>query len=312
MKKLASILSLLPLMLSGKKNKVGGQAIIEGVMMRGKHAVSWAVRKPDGEMVIERFPFVSICKKYKILALPVFRGAVNLVESLQIGYKALMRSAEIAMPEEQKPKEKNSKESMSMALSMIVALIVSIGLFMYVPMLTAQLFLKNSAIEFNFVAGGVRIFLFLMYLIGISFWKDIRRVFQYHGAEHKAIFAYEDEKELTLENMRPYSTLHPRCGTSFLLLVALVCILLFSIIDALVMHFIGPYPNVLARMLVHVLLIPLVGGFSYEVLKWSDKYQHIFPISFLIKPGLWLQYITTKQPDDKQLETASAALKAAL
>lgn len=312
MKKNLSVLGLMPLIISAKKNKVGGQAIIEGVMMRSKHAVSWAVRKPDGEMLVERFPFVSICKKNKILALPVFRGAVNLVESLQIGYKALMRSAEIAMPEEQKPKQKGSKESLSLALSMIVALLVSIGLFMYLPMLTAQFFLKNSAIEFNFVAGGVRIFLFLLYLFGISLWKDIRRVFEYHGAEHKAIFTFEDDKELTLENMRPYSTLHPRCGTSFLLLVALVCILLFSIIDTLIMHFIGPYHNVLARMLVHVLLIPLVGGLSYEVLKWSDKYQHLFPVSLLIKPGLWLQYITTKEPDDKQLETASAALKAAL
>ena len=312
MKKAVRVLRLLPFMLSAKKSKVGGQAIIEGVMMRGKHAVSWAVRKPDGEMLIERFPFVSVCKKYKILALPVLRGAVNLFESLQIGYKALMRSAEIAMPEEAKPKEKNSKESFSMAMSMIVALLVSIGLFMYLPMVVAQLFFKNSAIEFNFVAGAVRLVLFLMYLIGISFWKEIRRVFQYHGAEHKAIFTFEDEKELTLENMRPYSTLHPRCGTSFLLLVMLVCILLFSIIDTLIMHYIGPYPNVLARLLVHIFLIPLVGGSSYEVLKWSDKYQRIFPVSLLIKPGLWLQYITTKEPDDKQLETASAALKAAL
>jgi uncharacterized protein YqhQ len=312
MKNKLYLLSLLPLMLVAKKSKIGGQAIIEGVMMRGKQKISWAVRKPDGEMVIEKFPFVSICKKYKILAAPVLRGAVNLFESLQIGYKALMRSAEIAMPEEQKPKEKNFKDSFAMTMSMIFALLVSLGLFMYLPMFIAQLFLKNSAIEFNFVAGGVRIFLFVLYLIVISLWKDIRRVFEYHGAEHKAIFTFEDEKELTLENMRPYSTMHPRCGTSFLLLVALVCIFLFSIIDALFIHFVGPYPTVISRFLVHVALIPFVAGFSYEVLKLSDKYQHIFPISLLIKPGLWLQLITTKEPDDKQLETASAALKAAL
>lgn len=312
MKKTMYVLGFIPLMLSAKKSKVGGQAIIEGVMMRGKENISWAVRKPDGEMVIERFPFVSICKTYKILALPVLRGAVNLFESLQIGLKALMRSAEIAMPEEQKSQEKNFKNSLSTTLSLIFALAVSLGIFMYLPMFIAQLFVKNSAIEFNFIAGGVRILLFFMYLVGISFLKDIRRVFEYHGAEHKAIFTFEDEKELTLVNMRPYSTLHPRCGTSFLFLTAIACIFLFSIIDALFIHIIGPYPNVLSRFLVHVALIPLVGGVSYEVLKLSDTYQRIFPVSLLIKPGLWLQLITTKQPDDKQLETASAALKAAL
>jgi uncharacterized protein YqhQ len=312
MKKILYVICILPLMLFAKNSKVGGQAIIEGVMMRGKHKISWAVRNPGGELVVERYPFVSLCKTYKILATPVMRGAISLFESLQLGYKALMRSAEIAMPEEQKPKEKNAKNSLSLIVSMLFAIAVMLGLFMYLPMFVAQLFLKNSAVGFNFIAGGIRIALFLMYLVGISFWKDIRRVFEYHGAEHKAIFAFEDDKELTLENMRPYTTLHPRCGTSFLLLVALVCILLFSIIDMLVIHYLGPYPNVIARFLLHVLLIPLVSGISYEVLRWSDRNQRIFPVSLLIKPGLWLQLITTKEPDDMQLETASAALKAAL
>ena len=140
----------------------------------------------------------------------------------------------------------------------------------------------------------------------------MRRVFEYHGAEHKAIFTFEDDKELTIENMKPYSTLHPRCGTSFLLLVAPVCILLFSVIDAVIIHLIGPYPHVAVRFIVHVALIPLVGGFTYEILRLSDKYQHIFPVSLLIKPGLWLQLITTKQPDDNQLTIAATALKAAL
>jgi uncharacterized protein YqhQ len=312
MKKIMYGLCLLPLLLSAKKNKVGGQAIIEGVMMRGKQKVSWAVRKPDGEMVIESFPFASICKKYKILKTPVIRGAINLYESLVLGFKSLMRSAEIAMPEEQKPKEKKFKDSFSMVMSMVVALVVALGLFMYLPMFIAQLFFKNTALSFNFLAGIIRISLIVLYMFSISFWKDIQRVFEYHGAEHKAIFTFEDEKELTLENMRPYTTLHPRCGTSFLLLVGLVCILLFSIIDTLFIQFIGPYPNVFSRFLVHILLIPLVGGCSYEVLRLSDRYQHIFPVSLLIKPGLWLQLITTREPDDKQLETASAALKAAL
>jgi uncharacterized protein YqhQ len=299
-------------MLAAKKSKVGGQAIIEGVMMRGMQKIAWAVRKPDGDMVVEQFPFISVCKKHKILAIPVIRGAINLFESLSLGYKSLMRSVEIAMPEEEKKNDNKIMNSLLNAGSMILAIAVSIALFMYLPMLIAQLLFKNSAIAFNFVAGGVRIAMFLAYLIGISFMKDIRRMFEYHGAEHKAIFTFEDGKELTLENMRPYTTLHPRCGTSFLLLVTLVCIFIFSIIDAIFLNFIGPYPNVMTRMLVHIILIPIVGGFSYEVLKFSDKYQHIFPISLLIKPGLWLQLITTKQPDDKQLETASTALKAVL
>ncbi len=312
MKKIFYTLSFLPFLLLAKKSKVGGQAIIEGVMMRGKQKISWAVRNPKGDMVIESHPFISLCKKYKILKTPVIRGAISLYESLKIGFKALMRSAEIAMPEEQKSKEKSNNESFSIIMSMIIAAVVTLALFMYLPMFVAQLFFEKTALSFNFVAGAIRIFLFIMYLIGISFWKDIRRVFEYHGAEHKAIFTFEDEKELTLENMRPYATLHPRCGTSFLFLVCIICILLFSIIDALIIQYIGPYPHVVFRFFVHLFLIPLVGGFSYEVLRLSDKYQHIFPISLLIKPGLWLQLITTKQPDDKQLETAAAALKAAL
>ena len=140
----------------------------------------------------------------------------------------------------------------------------------------------------------------------------MRRIFEYHGAEHKAIFAYEDGKELTLDNMRPYTTLHPRCGTSFLLLTGIVCILLFAIVDALFISLFGPYPSVMVRVLVHLLLVPLIAGSSYEALKLSDRYKRVPLIGALILPGLWLQKITTKPPDDRQLETASAALRAVL
>jgi uncharacterized protein YqhQ len=197
-------------------------------------------------------------------------------------------------------------------MSFAVALIVCLGLFMYLPMLISQILFKNSVFAFNGCAGAIRIGLFLFYLLGISFWKDIRRVFEYHGAEHKAIFAFEDGKELTLENMRGYLTLHPRCGTSFLLLVAIICIFVFSIIDVLVTLFGGPYPNVFVRLLVHIALIPLVAGCSYEVLRFSDRFQRVWPVKFLVMPGLWLQKITTKEPNDEQLQIASAALKASL
>jgi uncharacterized protein YqhQ len=296
-----------------RKNKVGGQAIIEGVMMRSKQKISWAVRKPNGETAVERFPFVSLSKQHKVLAVPVIRGAINLYESLKLGYRALTRSAQIAADEpDQKHPAGGSKEKLSFVMSFVVAFVISIGIFMYLPMFISQIFYKNSAIEFNFSAGAIRITLFILYLFLISMWKDIRRIFEYHGAEHKAIFTYENDKELTLENMKPYTTLHPRCGTSFLLLVAIVCIFLFSIIDAIIMHYIGPYPNVAARFCVHIALIPLVAGMSYEVLRLSDKFQHIPPVKLMIMPGLWLQKITTKEPDDEQLQVAASALKASL
>ncbi len=309
-------MALFPLFLAAmvsRKTRVGGQAIIEGVMMRSKRKISWAVRKPDGETVIERFCFISLSKRHKILSRPIFRGAVNLYESLRIGYKALTRSAQIAahVPSE-KPKKMNLGEKTAYIGSFALALVVCLGLFMYLPMLVSQLFFKNSVIAFNCCAGSMRIALFLLYLFGISRWKDIRRVFEYHGAEHKAIFAFEDGKELTLDNMRGYSTLHPRCGTSFLLLVAIICIFLFATIDSLVYLTLGPYPGVFVRFVVHLSLAPVVAGCSYEVLRLSDRYQRVPPVRWFIMPGLLLQKITTKEPNDRQLQVASAALKASL
>lgn len=303
-----------------KKNSVGGQAILEGVMMRGKEKVSWAIRKSSGEVIVEQIPFISICKKHKILASPVLRGAINLYESLKLGYKALSRSADI-LEESQKEtcgtsSEKKSNpvlEKFYFGLTFVLSFAFALGIFMYAPMWIFSHFIpKESALLFNTLSGSLRILLMLLYMISISFMKDIRRLFEYHGAEHKAIFTFEDGKELSAENMRPYSTLHPRCGTSFILLVGIVCIFLFSIIDALYIQFFGPFPNVLSRFLLHILLIPVVAGTSYEVLKLSDRFQHIALIGLLIKPGLWLQKITTKEPDDKQLEVASLALRAAL
>jgi uncharacterized protein YqhQ len=306
-------MALFPLFLARtlvRKTKVGGQAVIEGVMMRSKQKISWAVRRPNGETVIERFPFISLSKRHKSLSFPVVRGAINLYESLKIGYKALTRSAQIAA--NQPPGSHPASDKAAYVSSFVIALIVCLGVFMYLPMLVSQAFFKDSVIAFNGAAGAIRIVLFLLYLLGISMWKDIRRVFEYHGAEHKAIFAFEDGKELTLDTMRRYSTLHPRCGTSFLLLVAVICIFLFSIIDALVAVTVGPYPNVFARFLVHLGIAPLVAGCSYEVLRLSDRFQRVPIVRLLIMPGLWLQKITTKEPNDEQLQVASAALKASL
>jgi uncharacterized protein YqhQ len=304
------------LSLMAPKNTVGGQAILEGVMMRGKENVSWAVRKNTDEIIVEQFPFSSVCKKYRILARPILRGAVNLFESMVLGYRALSRSADIL--EASNKTEKNSqsksntlKERFYTIVTLIISLVFELGLFMYAPVWIFSHFVpKESALLFNTLAGTMRILLMLIYMISISFLKDIRRLFEYHGAEHKAIFTFEDGKELNLENMRSYSTVHPRCGTSFLLLVGIICVFLFSIIDALFIQFVGPFPNIFSRFLLHILLIPLVGGTSYEVLKFSDRYQHIALVNLLIKPGLWLQKITTREPDEKQMEVASLALRA--
>ncbi|MBN1577738.1 MAG: DUF1385 domain-containing protein [Chitinispirillaceae bacterium] len=325
MKKILSLPVIVPFfsyLMASKKRRVGGQAVIEGVMMRGRNNVSWAVRKNEQEMVVERREFISICKKYRILARPVFRGAINLFESLVLGYRALTRSVEIVEEEQRKAAKEEGKklkeqsktgEKIATGFSLAVSLVVAFGVFMYLPMWILSRFVpKESALLFNTLAGVLRVIFFLVYLILISLWKEIRRVFEYHGAEHMAIYTYEAGQKLTFDNMRRYPTLHPRCGTSFLFLVMMICILLFSVVDALYISFIGPYPLVLSRVVVHLLLTPVVAGVSYEVLKLSDKYQHVPLVGFLIQPGLWLQKITTKKPDDSQLEVAAKALRAAL
>lgn len=313
------LMPIVALRLFAKPSKVGGQAVIEGVMMRGRRKVSWAVRNQSGLLVVEKFPFVSAASRSKWWRLPVIRGAANLYESLVIGYKALSRSAEIASEEpgaDNNPAEQQQHKANNAIASWAsfgFAILVSIGLFMYAPMWILSHYVPaDSAVLFNTLAGGIRIALFLAYLFLISLWKDMRRIFEYHGAEHKAIFTFEDGKELTLDNMRPYTTLHPRCGTSFLLLVSLLCILLFSIVDACIIAAVGPYPHVLVRFAVHLLLIPLVAGSSYEALRLSDRFRHLPVVGAIILPGLWLQKITTRRPDDRQLEVAAAALKAIL
>ncbi len=301
--------------LNAAEPKVGGQAVIEGVMMRSKEKVSWAVRRPDGEMAIENFPFISAAKRISILGKPVIRGAVGLFESLRWGLKAITRSAELAVEEERRDEAARGGigQAVANASSIGFALLLSFGLFLYLPLkLLSFVIPQESAILYNLAAGGIRILFFLAYLIAISMLKDIRRVFEYHGAEHRAIFAFEDNKPLTIENMSAYGTFHPRCGTSFLLLVALICIAIFAVIDAAIIHFVGPYPNTLVRTLVHIGFIPIVSGTSYEFLRLSDKYQHVKPIAWLIQPGLWLQRITTRTPDADQMNVASTALKAAL
>ena len=301
-------------MLCGAKNhKIGGQAIIEGVMMRSKNMVSWAVRRASGDIAVEKKPFISATQKYTLLKLPVFRGAVSLYESLALGLKALSRSAELAA-EEESPSEKLSlKDKIGLGFSMVLAFVIAFGVFLYLPMKILSFFVpQDSALLFNLLAGAIRVIFFISYLFLISLMKDIKRVFEYHGAEHKAIAAYEAGMKLTVDNMKPYKTFHPRCGTSFLLIVTLICIFIFAVADALFITFIGPYPNVLMRVLAHFAILPLVSGASYEVLKFSSNHQKQFPVSLLVAPGLWLQRITTREPDSDQMIVAVKALEAVL
>ncbi len=293
---------------------VGGQAIIEGVMMRGKQSFSMAVRRKNGEIVCHREPYIALSKRKKWLAPPVLRGFAALAESLSLGLRALNFSADVAMQDEKGHatiQPKTLKDSVVSGLTIVASLGIGLALFMYLPLLISSFIQKpQNPFLFNLIAGVFRISIFLGYLWAISQWKDIQRIFEYHGAEHKAIFTYESGQELTAENAAGYTTQHPRCGTSFLLIVALVCIFLFGIVDGAYALAFGPYPTILHRFLVHVLLIPFVSGVSYELLKASDRGKRNPLVSALIQPGLWLQRITTRPPDDKQLEVAFSALKA--
>jgi uncharacterized protein YqhQ len=295
--------------------RVGGQAIIEGVMMRSPNCVSAVVRLPDGAVAQKTWYSPAWHKKNKLTGLPIIRGVVSLAEALVFGIKTLNWSADMALEFEKKGEAKPQKErtSWGLFLTLAVSILLAMGLFMYVPYLIAGLFHteKNQPL-FHLVAGSTRILFFLIYIWTISFLSDVRRVFQYHGAEHQAIYTYEQGEELTPENARAQSRFHPRCGTSFLLIVALLTMIIFVLFDVAVVAVWGNYPNALIRLLVHLPFIPLVAGVSYELLRLSDRKVESPLVRFLIAPGLALQGITTRLPDDSQREIALIALQTAL
>jgi len=298
---------------------MGGQAVIEGVLMRSPYRVAVAVRTPDGEIALRSYGYVPITRRFKLLGLPIIRGAVGLLESLKIGLEALNWSAEQAA-EASKDDEPRSKwkERAAFAVSMLFALALGLGMFLYLPLWLGKLAAGEMAasparqVTINLVAGGIRITLLLGYLWLISLWKDIRRVFQYHGSEHKSIFAFEVGSDLSPDSALQQTRFHPRCGTSFLLVVALTAIIFFSVVDSAVVAYVGEYPSVLARFLVHLLLLPFLAGISYEFLRFSAKHTGNRIVRALIQPGLWLQRITTQEPDLSMCEVAVTALRAAL
>jgi uncharacterized protein YqhQ len=301
---------------------VGGQAVIEGVMMRAPERIATAIRKPDNEILIKTTPYVTISKRHRLLNVPVLRGAISFFEMLIIGIRALNFSADVALREEQR-RDKGDQwqrsttrkltDNLLLAGSIVLALAGAIAIFFALPLVLTELTgLSRNALSFNMIAGVIRVAFFLFYLWAISKWKEIGRIFEYHGAEHKSIFAFESGEEVTIQNARKYTTHHPRCGTSFLLIVVIMAILLFAVADTLVELAIGHRPTLGQRFLTHFSLLPLLGGVSYELLKLSGKKQDAPLVRWLSAPGLWLQKITTREPDDAQLEVAIAALKGAL
>ncbi|MBW4055946.1 MAG: DUF1385 domain-containing protein [Proteobacteria bacterium] len=298
------------------KISVGGQAVIEGVMMRAPRSVAIAVRRPDGEIVVKKQLVIPLSERFPIVKLPIVRGAVALFSSLIIGIKALNFSANEAMSDDEKEKEKkkdSDKEGGSelslwaMAGTMAVAFGFGICLFFLFPLYMTKLLtpvIGDNNIVFNLVDGVIRVVVFLAYIWGISRMEDIQRVFQYHGAEHKSIFAFEAGVELTIENVRRYNRLHPRCGTSFLLIVMLVSIAVFSLIPKL-------WPFYL-KAGSRIILLPMIAGISYEFLKWSAKNDSHPLVKLVITPGLALQRLTTREPDDSQLEVAIRSMNEAL
>jgi len=298
----------------GKKILVGGQAVIEGVMMRVPGAYATAVRKPDGKIETKLTDFTSVTEKVSLLKKPVFRGIVSLFESLQIGLGTLQFSADIAIQAEEEAQGKNPQKQNKFlsALTMIFALALGMALFGFLPLYitTKVLSIERNAFVFNIVAGLWRIGFFLVYLWLISLMKDVQRLFQYHGAEHKIVYTFESGKALTVDNSRSFTTFHPRCGTSFIFIVLLSSILMFALIDTVIILIIGKITLSL-RLVFHLLLMPLVAGVGYEFLKLTARNQEKWWGQWLSAPGLWLQRITTKAPSDEQLEVAIIALKTA-
>lgn len=290
-----------------EKVQVGGQAVIEGVMMRSPEFVSVAVRKPDGKIMLKRDRYISWTKRFKVLGVPLVRGGVILIESLVLGIKALNFSGDVAMKEsEEKKNPKKGSQKWAKVWTWVaytLALGLGIVIFFLLPLLLTELTGVKGGVMFNLLDGGIRLVFFLSYLGLISLWKEIRRVFEYHGAEHKSIFAYEEGRPLTLEGIKSYSTHHPRCGTSFLLVVMLVALLVFICLGK---------PQDWGDRLIRFLFIPVIGGISYEIIRLSGKKFGRRIAQVLVAPGLWLQRITTREPDDSQLEVALIALKSAL
>ena len=275
---------------------VGGQAVIEGVMMRGFGKVATALREPDGNICVSVKPVNSIADRFPVLKLPILRGAVSLFESMMLGMKSLSISAQAA-GEEQEPLTKRE-----LVATMALAVALACGLFFVLPTFAAKFFraVTDDPFALNLAEGVVRLAILLAYLAAISRMEDVRRVFGYHGAEHKTIFCYEAGEPLTVANVKKFPRLHPRCGTSFLLIVMLVSTVVFALTG---------WPELWVRILSRIILLPIIAGLSYELIRFSARSQSSV-VKAATLPGLWLQYLTTREPDDEMIEVAIKSLEA--
>lgn len=304
---------MLPVLESGEETLVGGQAVMEGVMMRAPHSYSVAVRRPDGTLAVEESPLPRVSDKYPIFKYPVFRGVGTLGQAMWLGIRALRFSANVAleaeMAKEQQPGKQTSKEMPEWAMWLQIALSLGFFIVMYklVPLLLTTQLEKafpalHGRIAFNVVDGVIRIVIFLGFLWAMSRLKDIHRVFEYHGAEHKVVFNFESGQPLTVENAQRFVTWHPRCGTSFLLVVMMVSIGVYALL---------PFDNFVGRFVGRILLIPVIAGVSYELIRFAAKHRGGM-LAMLTAPGLWLQRITTQPPANDQTEVAIHALNGAM
>ncbi|MBQ7045316.1 MAG: DUF1385 domain-containing protein [Clostridia bacterium] len=307
-----------------KKTSIGGQALIEGILMRGPYKTTMAVRLPDKQIETIDLEAKSIKEKVKILKLPILRGVVNMVESLLLGYKALMLSADKSgftdLEEEPKKDKQNDPKKTSvlmnvvMVVGTVLGLALSLFLFMWVPSFLFDLL--SSAIKTDIsnlktvFEGIIKIAVFVLYIALVSNMKDIKRVFMYHGAEHKSIFCYEAEEELTVENIRKHSRFHPRCGTSFLIVTLIVSIVVSFVLITLFPQLKSPELR-LVWVATKILIVPVMLGLSYELIKICGRFDNLFT-RIISAPGLWLQRLTVKEPDDDMIEIAIAALNAVI
>jgi len=272
--------------------EIGGQALIEGVMIKSKEKVAMSIRKKNKIKTVSH-PVSTISKK--LSKIPLIRGIIVLIDTIYLGTKALIFSAK--EQEEEDDKITNTQIAITTSISFIIA----IGLFIVLPLIISKLLTENRFL-FNLIDGIIRMVIFLGYLLLISLSKEIKRIFQYHGAEHMSVHCFEHKEKLTVKNVRKYSPIHPRCGTSFIIIVLILSIIIFSFVW---------HENLIIKFLQRIILIPLIAAISYEILKFSAKHQNSFFIRMVTYPGLLIQKITTKKPDDSQIEVAIEAVKAA-
>jgi uncharacterized protein YqhQ len=298
---------MLPVLESGEETLVGGQAVIEGVMMRAPHSYCVAVRKANGEIACEQMPVSRMSEKYPLFKYPVLRGVATLGQAMSLGIKALRFSANASLaegPAEQKPREISN---WALGLNILFSFAFFIFMYKFVPLYLVTSLEKwypalNGRIAFNVTDGLIRITIFLAFLFLVSRSKDIRRVFQYHGAEHKVVFNFESGKPLTVENAQKFTTFHPRCGTSFLLVVMVISMIVYTLV---------PFQGFGMKLLSRIVLLPVITGVSYELIRFAARRRGSF-LATLTAPGLWLQRITTQPPSDDQAAVAIRALDQAM